>query len=47
LLSTKRFLLTGDGDLRADDELRKLMLERVEIWGVAALLSALEERDSR
>lgn len=36
-------IVSGDGDLRADDELRRQMLERgVEIWGVTALLSVVQ-----
>lgn len=36
-------IVSGDGDLRADDDLRRQMLERgVQIWGVQALL---DERD--
>ena len=32
-------IVSGDGDLRADDDLRRQMLERgVQIWGVHALL---------
>ena len=32
-------IVSGDGDLRADDDLRRQMLERgVQIWGVRALL---------
>ena len=43
-------IVSGDGDLRADDDLREQMLERgVRIWGVTALLAELEsderERD--
>jgi putative PIN family toxin of toxin-antitoxin system len=37
-------IVSGDGDLRADDELRQQMAEYgVEIWGVAGLLADLEE----
>jgi putative PIN family toxin of toxin-antitoxin system len=37
-------IVSGDGDLRADDDLRQQMLEHgVKIWGVSALLSALRE----
>lgn len=37
-------IVSGDGDLRADDELRQQMLERgVEIWGVERLLAELRE----
>lgn len=37
-------IVSGDGDLRADDELRQQMLERgVKIWGVTALLAELRE----
>jgi uncharacterized protein len=37
-------IVSGDGDLRADDDLRRQMLEHgVKIWGVSALLSALRE----
>jgi uncharacterized protein len=41
-------IVSGDGDLRADDDLRQQMLERgVQIWGVTALLAELDkdERD--
>lgn len=35
-------IVSGDGDLRADDELRQQMLEHgVKIWGVSALLAEL------
>lgn len=35
-------IVSGDGDLRADDGLRQQMLELgVKIWGVSALLAAL------
>lgn len=35
-------VVSGDGDLRADDDLRQQMLERgVQIWGVTALLAEL------
>jgi putative PIN family toxin of toxin-antitoxin system len=37
-------IVSGDGDLRADDDLRRQMAERgVEIWGVTALLAAVQE----
>jgi len=37
-------IVSGDGDLRADGELRQQMLEHgVQIWGVASLLADLEE----
>jgi putative PIN family toxin of toxin-antitoxin system len=37
-------IVSGDGDLRADDELRRQMLEHgVKIWGVATLLAELPE----
>ena len=37
-------IVSGDGDLRADDELRQRMLEHgVKIWGVEALLAELRE----
>ncbi|MFY9826240.1 MAG: putative toxin-antitoxin system toxin component, PIN family [Thermoanaerobaculia bacterium] len=37
-------IVSGDGDLRADDELRRQMLEHgVKIWGVTALLAELQE----
>ena len=37
-------IVSGDGDLRADDELRQQMLEHgVKIWGVEALLAELRE----
>jgi uncharacterized protein len=37
-------IVSGDGDLRADDELRRQMLEHgVEIWGVTTLLAKLRE----
>lgn len=36
-------IVSGDGDLRAGDDLRQQMLERgVKIWGVSGLLSALQ-----
>lgn len=36
-------IVSGDGDLRADDDLRQQMLDRgVQIWGVAALLAELD-----
>jgi putative PIN family toxin of toxin-antitoxin system len=35
-------IVSGDGDLRADDELRERMLEHgVKIWGVTTLLAEL------
>jgi putative PIN family toxin of toxin-antitoxin system len=38
-------IVSGDGDLRADSELRQQMLEHgVKIWGVAGLLADLEEK---
>ncbi len=37
-------ILSGDGDLRADDELQQQMLEHgVRIWGVTGLLADLEQ----
>jgi uncharacterized protein len=37
-------IVSGDGDLRADDDLRQQMLERgVKIWGVEVLLAELRE----
>lgn len=37
-------IVSGDGDLRADDDLRQQMLERgVQIWGVATLLGELQK----
>jgi hypothetical protein len=37
-------IVSGDGDLRADDGLRQQMLEQgVKIWGVSALLAELGE----
>jgi putative PIN family toxin of toxin-antitoxin system len=37
-------IVSGDGDLRADDELRQRMLEHgVKIWGVTALLAELSD----
>jgi len=37
-------IVSGDGDLRADDELRRQMLGYgVKIWGVSALLAELRE----
>lgn len=37
-------IISGDGDLRADDDLRQQMLERgVKIWGVEVLLAELRE----
>jgi predicted nucleic acid-binding protein len=36
-------IVSGDGDLRADDELRQRMLEHgVKIWGVETLLGELK-----
>jgi hypothetical protein len=36
-------IVTGDDDLRADDELRNAMAEYgVQLWGVESLLSAIE-----
>ena len=36
-------IVSGDGDLRADDELRRRMLEHsVKIWGVTTLLAELD-----
>ena len=36
-------IVTGDDDLRADDELREAMAEySVQLWGVQSLLDALE-----
>jgi putative PIN family toxin of toxin-antitoxin system len=36
-------IVTGDDDLRADEELRAAMAEyRVQLWGVQSLLDALE-----
>jgi predicted nucleic acid-binding protein len=38
-------IVSGDGDLRADDNLRQQMLERgVQIWGVETLLAELRKR---
>jgi putative PIN family toxin of toxin-antitoxin system len=38
-------IVSGDADLRSDEELRSAMLPHgVEIWGVATLLARLEER---
>ena len=38
-------IVSGDGDLRADDGLRQQMLEHgVKIWGVTALLAELSEK---
>jgi len=38
-------IVSGDGDLRADGELRRQMLEHgVELWGVVGLLADLEEK---
>lgn len=35
-------IVTGDDDLRADDELRNAMAEQgVQLWGVQALLDAV------
>jgi uncharacterized protein len=40
-------IISGDGDLRADDELRQQMLAYgVKIWGVEALLARLREGTS-
>jgi len=40
-------IVSGDGDLRADDDLRRQMLEHgVKIWGVSALLSALQREET-
>ena len=37
-------IVSGDGDLRADDELRQEMLKLgVSLWGVSTLLAALQE----
>jgi putative PIN family toxin of toxin-antitoxin system len=37
-------IVSGDGDLRADDDLRQQMLEHgVKIWGVSTLLAELQE----
>ncbi|HZF13281.1 MAG TPA: putative toxin-antitoxin system toxin component, PIN family [Thermoanaerobaculia bacterium] len=37
-------IVSGDGDLRADGELRQQMLEHgVKIWGITGLLADLEE----
>jgi uncharacterized protein len=37
-------IVSGDGDLRADDELRRQMLELgVKIWGITALLAELQK----
>ena len=36
-------IVTGDDDLRADDELRRAMAQyNVQLWGVQSLLAALE-----
>jgi putative PIN family toxin of toxin-antitoxin system len=36
-------ILSGDGDLRADDELRATMAEHgVQLWGIQSFLDALE-----
>jgi len=42
-------IVSGDGDLRADDELRQQMSEHgVKIWGVEALLAELrQEREDK
>jgi len=41
-------IVSGDGDLRADDELRREMLSYgVKIWGVSALLAELREETER
>jgi uncharacterized protein len=38
-------IVSGDGDLRADDRLRAKMLEQgVRIWGVETLLAELQEK---
>jgi putative PIN family toxin of toxin-antitoxin system len=40
-------IVSGDGDLRADDGLRQQMLEYgVKIWGISALLAGLSEEPS-
>lgn len=40
-------IVSGDGDLRADNELRQQMLELgVKIWGAAGLLADLEEKSA-
>ena len=40
-------IVSGDGDLRADDDLRKQMMERgVQIWGMTALLASLDEEQN-
>ena len=37
-------IVSGDGDLRSDEDLREQMLSRgIEIWGVTALLAKLRE----
>lgn len=37
-------IVTGDDDLRADDELRNAMIDYgVQLWGVQSLLDALED----
>lgn len=37
-------IVTGDGDLRADDELRSAMADYgVQLWGIQSLLGALED----
>jgi len=37
-------IVTGDDDLRADDELRSAMADYgVELWGVSSLLNALKK----
>lgn len=39
-------IVSGDGDLRADDDLRERMLEHgVKIWGVTTLLAELGAED--
>ncbi len=36
-------IVTGDDDLRADDDLRRAMAEYgVQLWGIQSLLDALE-----
>jgi putative PIN family toxin of toxin-antitoxin system len=41
-------IVSGDGDLRADDNLRQQMLDLgVQIWGVTALLAELHKDDDR
>jgi hypothetical protein len=40
-------IVSGDGDLRADDDLRQQMQRHgVKIWGVATLLAELREETS-